>query len=228
MRTYMLHRYYAAPTMHHAILQEASVRYVPNSNKTHPPTQSVRFVANAAGGLVSDTRLIFNCVTVIFINFPPVYCFVCLQLPVLAKSLKQTFGATILTSYGMTECMPISTPPFTYDLNPSGTSGIAVGPRICIVTDDLDAAIDLAAAAGEEEVVLSELLPGQVGNILVRGSPCFSGYEIPEGEDNVSNEECFFIVDTGSGGKESGWFSTGQSYFACIALCVICFLYCYD
>ena len=45
-----LSRYYAAPTMHHAILQEASVRYV----KTLPPTKSVKFVANAAGGLVSS------------------------------------------------------------------------------------------------------------------------------------------------------------------------------
>jgi acyl-CoA synthetase (AMP-forming)/AMP-acid ligase II len=120
-----------------------------------------------------------------------------MQLPVLAKSLKETFDATILTSYGMTECMPISTPPFSYDLNPSGTSGIAVGPRICIVTDDLDAAVE----SGDE---LSALLPGQVGNILVCGSPCFSGYEVPEGEGEVSNDECFFTVN-----KEAGWFSTG-------------------
>ena len=29
----------------------------------------------------------------------------------LAESLRSTFGAVILTSYGMTECMPISSPP---------------------------------------------------------------------------------------------------------------------
>jgi acyl-coenzyme A synthetase/AMP-(fatty) acid ligase len=59
----------AAPTMHHAILQEAERRPSPL------PVESIRYIANAAGGL----------------------------LPVLAKSLKDTFKATILTSYGMTE-----------------------------------------------------------------------------------------------------------------------------
>jgi acyl-CoA synthetase (AMP-forming)/AMP-acid ligase II len=63
--------YYAAPTMHHAVLQEASRRQITSSL----PVDSVRFVANAAGGL----------------------------LPVLAESLQKTFKATILTSYGMTE-----------------------------------------------------------------------------------------------------------------------------
>lgn len=70
----------------------------------------MRFVANAAGGL----------------------------LPVLAEGLKNTFGAVILTSYGMTECMPISSPPQSYRLDPIGTSGIAVGPEIAIV--DLEGA----------------------------------------------------------------------------------------
>jgi acyl-CoA synthetase (AMP-forming)/AMP-acid ligase II len=61
--------YYAAPTMHHAILMEAEKRCKPW------PVDSVRFLANAAGGL----------------------------LPILAESLRNTFEATILTSYGMTE-----------------------------------------------------------------------------------------------------------------------------
>lgn len=61
--------YYAAPTMHHALLQEAQRRSKPW------PVEHMRFIANAAGGL----------------------------LPVLAQGLKETFQATILTSYGMTE-----------------------------------------------------------------------------------------------------------------------------
>jgi len=62
--------YYASPTMHHAILMEAEMRPVPL------PVSSIRFIANAAGGL----------------------------LPVLARQLKDTFNeAVILTSYGMTE-----------------------------------------------------------------------------------------------------------------------------
>ena len=91
---------------------------------------------------------------------------------------------------------------------------MAVGPRICIVTDDLEAATADAAArhggdAGEQ-AVLSVLLPGQVGNILVRGSPCFTGYETPEGEERGSHDDCFFTVDIGAaGGVEAGWFSTG-------------------
>lgn len=61
--------YYAAPTMHHAILNEAERRPTPL------PVDSVRYIANAAGGL----------------------------LPVLATALRDTFQAVILTSYGMTE-----------------------------------------------------------------------------------------------------------------------------
>jgi acyl-CoA synthetase (AMP-forming)/AMP-acid ligase II len=63
--------YYAAPTMHHAILLEAE-----SSTRSKPlPVSTVRFLANAAGAL----------------------------LPVLANSLRDTFQAVILTSYGMTE-----------------------------------------------------------------------------------------------------------------------------
>lgn len=42
----LIGRYYAAPTMHHAILQECA-------NRSNPrPVSSVRFIANAAGGLL--------------------------------------------------------------------------------------------------------------------------------------------------------------------------------
>lgn len=114
--------YYAAPTMHHAILGEASKRPRPL------PVTTIRYLANAAGGL----------------------------LPSLAKELRDTFQAVVLTSYGMTECMPISSPPQTYDLNPSGTSGTPVGPDILIVDDNMN-----------------QLPKSTNGNILVRGLPCF-------------------------------------------------------
>ena len=69
--------YYAAPTMHQTILLEASNRK--NNINSHggalPSVDSIRFIANAAGGL----------------------------LPVLAESLRDTFQCVILTSYGMTE-----------------------------------------------------------------------------------------------------------------------------
>lgn len=71
--------YYAAPTMHHAILLEASQRVTALQSSNHfnlkQIVKPVRFIANAAGGL----------------------------LPALAESLKRVFQTTILTSYGMTE-----------------------------------------------------------------------------------------------------------------------------
>jgi uncharacterized membrane protein len=51
-----------------------------------------------------------------------IYICICIigLLPVLAESLRTTFGAVILTSYGMTECMPISSQAQTYRLDPTG------------------------------------------------------------------------------------------------------------
>lgn len=56
---------------------------------------NLRMIANAAGGL----------------------------LPSLAVQMRQTFRCAVLPSYGMTECMPISSPPADYDLGKPGTSG---------------------------------------------------------------------------------------------------------
>ncbi|KAI9283758.1 hypothetical protein BC943DRAFT_326990 [Umbelopsis sp. AD052] len=99
-------------------------------------------------------------------------------LPSLAKDLKAFFpAATVLPSYGMTECMPISTPPRDYALNREGTSGLEVGPEITIFIGDKPVAKN-----------------GTVGNIMVRGPPCFDGYE---GIDNTNT-----FID--------GWFDTGD------------------
>jgi len=149
--------YYAAPTMHHAVLQEAARR---KEATTSLPVEPVRFVANAAGGL----------------------------LPALAASLKEVFDATILTSYGMTECMPISTPPQTYKMDPVGTSGTPVGPDICIVGEDM----------------ITVLPPGGKGHIMVRGPPCFGGYERNE-ESNDALNDAFFTVN-----GQDKWFCTGD------------------
>ena len=161
--------YYAAPTMHHAIVSEAASER--RSGKSSPPllVQSIRFVANAAGGL----------------------------LPALAQSLKATFvNAVVLTSYGMTECMPISTPPQSYQLEPTGTSGLACGPDVLI--------------CDESNLPCS---PGIVGNIFVRGGPCFAGYEQPgtvsDGDacclDSEANATSFVTIN-----EQAGWFGTGD------------------
>mmetsp|Transcript_1799 Transcript_1799/g.2830 ORF Transcript_1799/g.2830 Transcript_1799/m.2830 type:complete len:1652 (-) Transcript_1799:132-5087(-) len=147
--------YYAAPTMHHAILQQAErIR----AGGTLKGVDTVRFIANAAGAL----------------------------LPALAKSLQSTFNATILTGYGMTECMPISSPPQSYQLSPTGTSGIVCGPDVVIADPDHTATLP----------------PLVTGHVMVRGSPCFHGYEA---ETEKANDEVFFTLN-----GENGWFDTGD------------------
>ncbi|KAL7565853.1 hypothetical protein ACA910_007411 [Epithemia clementina (nom. ined.)] len=151
--------YYAAPTMHHLILETGRLEgYLPSSPNVRSPTTTarspssstsshihahyhhhsqtvgrLRMIANAAGGLS----------------------------PSLARELRQAFrGAHVLPSYGMTECMPITAPPATYQLEKTGTSGVAVGPELAI----------LNVATGKP------LQAGREGPICVRGPPLFQGY----------------------------------------------------
>ena len=61
-------------------------------------------------------------------------------LPSMAIHLQKVFQnnkvpATILPSYGMTECMPIASPPPDYKLDRPGCSGLAVGADIEIKDD---------------------------------------------------------------------------------------------
>jgi carbonic anhydrase/acetyltransferase-like protein (isoleucine patch superfamily)/acyl carrier protein len=106
-------------------------------------------------------------------------------LPSLAIKLRDTFGANILPSYGMTECMPISSPPATYQLDKPGTSGVAVGPELAILN-----------------TTTVESLPfGEVGPVCVRGEPCFNGY------GKIANDKSPTIVETF---LKDGWFNTGD------------------
>ncbi|KAK2603927.1 hypothetical protein QQS21_003862 [Conoideocrella luteorostrata] len=102
-------------------------------------------------------------------------------LPSLACQLRDTFNCVVLPSYGMTECMPISTPPLDYKLDREGTSGISTGPELTILD-------------WSEHKVES----GTVGRICVRGEPVFPGYLLPDGSFDVSP----FSRD--------GWFDTGD------------------
>ncbi|KAJ1551606.1 hypothetical protein HK096_007049 [Nowakowskiella sp. JEL0078] len=169
--------YYAVPTMHNAILDEGRKRYPsgypfkPNTlgkNKKisfyvgntgsmsrsggRPRKEGIRMICNAGAGMV----------------------------PRLANDMKEFFGACILPSYGMTECMPITTPPIGYSLERPGTSGISVGPEIAILGDDD-----------------RKKPPGEIGYICVRGVPCFTGYE----GDPEATEKSF---------TKDGWFNTGD------------------
>lgn len=114
---------------------------------------NIRLICNAAGGL----------------------------LPSLAITLRDTFSCIVLPSYGMTECMPIASPPLDYKLDRSGTSGSSVGPEISIL-DGNDRRMSIET----------------VGRIAVRGAPVFEGYLK---EDNIVDNSCF---------TADGWFDTGD------------------
>ncbi|KAI9149614.1 putative NRPS-like protein biosynthetic cluster [Paramyrothecium foliicola] len=102
-------------------------------------------------------------------------------LPSLASQLQQTFKSIVLPSYGMTECMPISTPPLDYKLERPGTSGYSCGPCIAIL-----------------DWVGKQVPTGTVGRICIRGEPLFQGYLQKDGS---LDQSCF---------DESGWFDTGD------------------
>ncbi|KAJ6561109.1 acetyl-CoA synthetase-like protein [Mycena vulgaris] len=144
--------YYAAPTIHHAILSSQPAGIVPSRDLR------IRMIANAAGGL----------------------------LPSLAVSLKSTFEAVILPSYGMTECMPIASPPITYQLERPGCSGIACGPHLSI-----------RAPGNLEQPVAS----GSTGAVCVRGLPTFAGYEVSP-DPSVPLDMSAFTSE--------GWFDSGD------------------
>ena len=120
---------------------------------TGAPRTAIRFVANAAGPL----------------------------LPSVAIQLRNVFpGAAVLTSYGMTECMPITCPPPGYALERAGSSGQAICPDVAIVDD-----------AGER------VSDGRVAHIVVRGDVVTRGYE----NDPEATAGAFF---------PGGWFKTGD------------------
>lgn len=151
--------YYAAPTMHQLILAtgraEGHLTAV-GSTSSPLPVPKLRMIANAAGGL----------------------------LPSLARELRQAFHAHILPSYGMTECMPITSPPASYLLEKPGTSGVAVGPEVAIL-----------------DIGRMQPMPAcKEGPICVRGAPCFRGYGILMG-DTAAREKSFL---------PGGWFNTGD------------------
>ncbi|KAF7289447.1 Peroxisomal-coenzyme A synthetase [Mycena chlorophos] len=158
--------YYAAPTIHHAILTSQPEGMVPSRDLR------IRMIANAAGGL----------------------------LPSLAVSLKSTFEAVILPSYGMTECMPIASPPITYQLERPGCSGIACGPHMSI------------RDSGDLE---RELPRGRTGAICVRGLPTFEGYETEPGKpldtSTFTSEGWFDSGDCGHMDEDGYLFITGRS-----------------
>lgn len=141
------------PTWYYASPSMHSMILEESANRAEALRSSrIRLVCNAAGGL----------------------------LPSLACQIRDTFHCIVLPSYGMTECMPISTPPLDYRLERTGTSGVSVGPEIAILDSSK-----------------RRLSPHQVGNINVRGAPVFPGYL----KGDLIDKSAF---------SEDGWFETGD------------------
>ncbi|KAG7094621.1 putative NRPS-like protein biosynthetic cluster [Marasmius oreades] len=145
--------YYAAPTIHNAILSSQPSDIIPSRDLR------IRMICNAAGGL----------------------------LPSLALDLKERFaGAVVLPSYGMTECMPIASPPKTYQLDRPGCSGVSCGPHISI---------------RDPQNLERELERGEHGAVSVRGFPTFAGYEVSPNPEVPLDTSMF---------TSEGWFDTGD------------------
>jgi acyl-CoA synthetase (AMP-forming)/AMP-acid ligase II/carbonic anhydrase/acetyltransferase-like protein (isoleucine patch superfamily) len=182
--------YYAAPTMHQLLLTH--YKQLKEEGEITPSLAfpKLRMIANAAGGL----------------------------LPSLALQLRDQFGGNgntssqggagasgqhychILPSYGMTECMPITSPPSDYKLTKPGTSGVPVGPEVAI--------LDISSSSTNTQQQQQEpthLPPMSEGPICVRGFPCFRGYApvaTSEAASPASPESTTFL--------SGGWFNTGD------------------
>ncbi|KAJ3142503.1 hypothetical protein HK100_002569 [Physocladia obscura] len=170
LETYSPTWYYAVPTMHMAILDQGDALLAQGRHKKGKGMQTpIRMIANAGGGLPHS----------------------------LAVRLREMFqDSTVLPSYGMTECMPIASPPIGYKLEKPGCSGIACGPEIAIM--DMNG---------------KHLTPNEFGRIMVRGWPVFAGYENdPKANESSFSKDGFF--DTGDMGHldtEGYLFVTGRS-----------------
>jgi acyl-CoA synthetase (AMP-forming)/AMP-acid ligase II len=100
--------------------------------------------------------------------------------PQVMAELEATFGAPVIEAYGMTEAAhQMASNPLPPRARKPGTVGIAAGPEVAIM--------------GESGGLL---LPGQTGEIVIRGANVTAGYE----SNDKANAEAF----------THGWFRTGD------------------
>jgi acyl-CoA synthetase (AMP-forming)/AMP-acid ligase II len=101
-----------------------------------------------------------------------------LPLQVLVE-LERVFNVPVIVSYGMTEVPFITSNPMSPRERKTGSVGVAAGPEVAIM--------------GEEETLLAA---GEIGEIVVRGSNVFQGYD----NNPMANMSAF----------TNGWFRTGD------------------
>ena len=101
--------------------------------------------------------------------------------PQIMAELEQVFHAPVIESYGMTEAShQMTSNPLPPHQRKPGSVGIAAGPEVAIM---------------DEEGKL--LLPGEIGEVVIRGANVTSGYE----NNPQANETAF----------TNGWFRTGDN-----------------
>eukprot|EP01051_Picozoa_sp_SAG22_P000962 SAG22_NODE_32_length_27675_cov_12.130119_7_plen_648_part_00 len=158
--------YYGGPSFHMQILANQST----GKDESDAGLQ-IRMIGNAAGGLPPQT----------------------------AKDMQEAFSsggrkAVILPSYGMTECMPISSPPLGYQLDRPGTSGAPCGPAVRIFNGPRVCGV------------------GEVGHLCIKGPPLFASYEDKTRKDSgFSDDGWFDSGDMGHLDKDGFLFITGRS-----------------
>jgi acyl-CoA synthetase (AMP-forming)/AMP-acid ligase II len=100
--------------------------------------------------------------------------------PQVMAELEETFGAPVIESYGMTEAShQMASNPLPGAPRKPGTVGLPAGPEVEVM--------------GEDGMLLA---PGGIGEIVIRGSNVFSGYE----NNPEANATAF----------ADGWFRTGD------------------
>ena len=142
--------YSAVPTIHFKILQHGQAVAAENGGKK--PKHCLRLVRNCSAFL----------------------------LPSIAKEIEEFFGALVLTTYAMTESMPLASNPRDMQDRRLDTVGFSGGPDVRVCRwDDGGAACDV----------------GEHGEVCVRGDNVTSGYEYRahmDGED--PNISAFYTV----------------------------------
>jgi acyl-CoA synthetase (AMP-forming)/AMP-acid ligase II len=100
--------------------------------------------------------------------------------PQVIRELEEVFGTALIESYGMTEAAhQMASNPLPPAVRKPGSVGLAAGPEVAIMGEDGGL-----------------LLPGEIGEIVIRGPNVTAGYE----NNPKANAEAF----------TNGWFRTGD------------------
>ncbi len=190
--------YYMVPTMHRAMVLVLSSLNAVESDGVEKRSHNLRFVRSASAALPpEEAARIWECLN-----------------RDLASDQKQP--CAVLATYGMTEAMPICSPPILNSITDSeaqargGSVGVpCAGVEVRIAELEESEEGSLAATQPREAPVFREE-PGFLGEICVRGENVFPGYIEENLEEMPSSEK----AETGKATLTAdGWFRTGDLGF---------------